>query len=156
MQRLNAETLLSTLVKSTRERRGESQAALAARLREYGMEVHGTGIARLEGGERAIRVDEMFALIRALELDVGQVVASLELLDETPAPRPRTIGDRIQTAKQVSDAAHEMVAALFDELLSDSVVIESVPEPEYEPSDEELQRLHESIPDSGAPDNDDE
>lgn len=68
-----AEQQFGAQVKDARDARGWSQEALARHLKEtLGIELHQTGIARLERGERAIRLNEASALAKLLGLDLQQ------------------------------------------------------------------------------------
>lgn len=118
MHRANAESLLSTLVKRNREAHGWSQAALAERLRTHGMDIHGTGIARLENGDRAIRLDEALTLMRVLGLDAAELLPALESFDSR-VREPASLQDRLRAAKEISDAAHEMVSTVLADVLAD-------------------------------------
>ncbi|MET7705454.1 helix-turn-helix transcriptional regulator [Micromonospora sp. NPDC005413] len=68
-----AEQRFGGQVREARELRGWSQEALARHLRESaGLELHQTAIARLERGERAIRLNEVAALAQVLGLRLDQ------------------------------------------------------------------------------------
>lgn len=59
-------------VKNAREMRGWSQEALARHLKETaGLDLHQSAVARLEGGKRAIRLNEASALAKLLGLDLA-------------------------------------------------------------------------------------
>ncbi|WP_430497870.1 helix-turn-helix domain-containing protein [Micromonospora trifolii] len=69
----SAEQRFGAQVRRAREERGWSQEALARKLRDTaGIELHQTAIARLERGERAIRLNEVTALARILDLDLTE------------------------------------------------------------------------------------
>jgi transcriptional regulator with XRE-family HTH domain len=77
----DTEGLLARFVQYERKRRGWSQRDLAKRLHEAGhMDIHATGITRLERGERAIRVNELKALCEVFDRTVADVFASLETM----------------------------------------------------------------------------
>lgn len=84
------EQVIARIVKTERERRGLTQQELAARLTTTGMPIHQTGLGRLEAGQRAIRVDELYAIATALD------VSPLSLL---PAGMPQ-VADPIVIARQ--------------------------------------------------------
>ncbi|WP_174527616.1 helix-turn-helix domain-containing protein [Micromonospora maritima] len=81
--RLTPEQTFGGQVREAREARGWSQEALARRLREeIGLELHQTAIARLERGDRTIRFNEVTALARVLNLELGSYFAAPQLTDE--------------------------------------------------------------------------
>ena len=73
-----------------REQHGWSQGELARRLRDAGWSAlgHQTTVNRLESGQRAPRLDEALAIARALEADLGTLLAppeAIAVLDATSA-----------------------------------------------------------------------
>ena len=80
---LSAERVFGGEVRAARETRGWSQEELAVRLRkDAGIDLHQTAIARLEGGSRAIRLNEAAALAHMLNLDLRQFGGIRQLTDE--------------------------------------------------------------------------
>jgi transcriptional regulator with XRE-family HTH domain len=114
------ERLLARYVQSERKRRGWSQRDLAERLGEVGMDIHATGITRLERGERAIRFDEFVALCRAFDKTVVEVFSALAMTAEVGG---RVVEGRATgTFEFAAAAAGEGAGTAFDAtVLTDSV-----------------------------------
>lgn len=77
-------------VRREREKRGWSQAELARRLREFGLEqFHPTTVSRIENGDRPVRLSEAAQFANIFETTVGKLVANyieeVELLVESLA-----------------------------------------------------------------------
>jgi transcriptional regulator with XRE-family HTH domain len=150
------ERLLARYVQSERKRRGWSQRDLAERLGKVGMDIHATGITRLERGERAIRFNEFVALCQAFERTVEEVFAALATVTEVGGrvveaqarlevsfhadavgltdsatvelvEGPRTIEEVAERVRLIVGTAHEMI----DEVLAPDTVraVASVPTP---------------------------
>lgn len=60
-----------------RRERGWSQSELASRLSELGMQVHATGVTRLESGARGISLNEACLLAVVFDLTPEDLIASL-------------------------------------------------------------------------------
>jgi transcriptional regulator with XRE-family HTH domain len=141
------ERLLARYVQGERKRRGWSQRDLAKRLGEVGMDIHATGITRLERGERAIRFDEFVALCQAFERTVEEVFAALATVAE--------VGGRVVEAQarlEVSASFHADAVGL-----TDSATVELVEGPRTIEEVAETVRLivgtaHEMIDEALAPD----
>lgn len=72
-QQHSAEETFGNQVRQAREARGWTQDRLRRTLREVaGIDLSSTAMARLEGGKRPIRLNEVTALARVLELDLAQ------------------------------------------------------------------------------------
>ncbi|WP_158289833.1 helix-turn-helix domain-containing protein [Micromonospora sp. S4605] len=72
-QQQSAEEAFGAQVRQAREARGWTQDRLRRTLREVaGVDLSSTAMARLEGGKRPIRLNEVTALARVLELDLTQ------------------------------------------------------------------------------------
>ncbi len=62
------ERIIGRKVKLLREERGWSQSELATRLRELGLDLHQTTVAKMEAGRRPLRVSEAVAIAQAMKL----------------------------------------------------------------------------------------
>lgn len=83
------EARIAQALRRARESLGASQADVAAELAAWGIEMHQTTLAKLEGGKRPIRLAELFALATlygltpgAVMLDAGSVVDAGDDIDE--------------------------------------------------------------------------
>ena len=65
-----AEALFARQVRGAREKAGMSQTALAKALSEHGVKAHMTTVAKIEAGDRSIRLNEAVALSRILGIDL--------------------------------------------------------------------------------------
>lgn len=64
-------------VRTARESRNWSQEKLAKELRDkYGLVLHQTALARLENGQRAIRLSEAMILASVLDIDIKQATTA--------------------------------------------------------------------------------
>ena len=115
MQTTNAEAFLSTLVRTWREGRGWSQQMLADQLRQQGMDIHPTGLTRLEQGQRAIRLNEALALARVFGLDAQMLLGALGQVDAAGA-RPVDLPGRLDAALQSADYAHGQITSVLRDL----------------------------------------
>jgi transcriptional regulator with XRE-family HTH domain len=80
---ISAEQHFGAQVREARETRGWSQEVLSRHLKQAtGMELHQTGLARLELGKRPIRLDEAVALCEVLGLDLSQYGGAAQLSEE--------------------------------------------------------------------------
>jgi transcriptional regulator with XRE-family HTH domain len=98
-------------VQSERKRRGWSQRDLAERLGEVGMDIHATGITRLERGERAIRFDEFVALCQAFDKSAVEVFTALATTAE--------VGGKLVEGRAIG--AFEFTGTAASVVLTDSV-----------------------------------
>jgi transcriptional regulator with XRE-family HTH domain len=139
VRNVQPERLLARYVQGERKRRGWSQRDLAKRLGEVGMDIHATGITRLERGERAIRFDEFFALCQAFDKTAVEVFEALTTIsgvaavsatitavatvtaeaEVTPAGQagstgdPRTVEEVAEKVRLIVSTAHDMVEAVL-------------------------------------------
>ena len=67
--------LFSAAMKRERRGRGWSQADLAQLLRARGLSAHPTTVAKIEAGERAIRLDEAAVIASVLEMTIDDLLA---------------------------------------------------------------------------------
>lgn len=88
---LAPEDILGRRVRQERERRGWSQAELAERLKDHGVELHFTAIAKIEQRDserpRAIRFNEAMALAEVFEMSVDRLLASPQTVLQTARQR---------------------------------------------------------------------
>lgn len=71
---MNLEVAVGARVRMLRELRGWSQAQLADRLRSMGFDMHQTTVAKLEGANRPIRVNELAALAVIFDSTVHELL----------------------------------------------------------------------------------
>lgn len=102
---LTFEEHFGSQVRAARETRGWSQEALALRLKDEGLDIHQSGIARLEQGQRAIRLNEAAALSQILGLDLTREAARAEELGSTELSGDEV--ERLRTDLTEITAAHE-------------------------------------------------
>ncbi len=93
-------------LKAARERAGLSQEAVAQRMREAGFpRFRQQTIARIETGERAVRVGEGLVLARACRSDIGELARPPEAMREATALRGATARLR-KLRDETAAAAH--------------------------------------------------
>ena len=64
------QTFFARRLRARREQLGWSQAELAKALSGSGLTLHGSAIAKIEAGDRAVRIDEAVAIASALDVDL--------------------------------------------------------------------------------------
>lgn len=95
----DAEQVIARTVRSERERHGLTQQELATRLTAAGMPIHQTGLGRLEAGQRAIRIDELYTIAAALDISP---LALLPSLSDAAGGDPVTVARLHLIAAQVA------------------------------------------------------
>lgn len=84
------EWALARHMRAVREAGGLAQTTLAARLNDHGIRVDGTAITRMEGGSRAIRLNEAVAIAAALDMTLpGLLHPEPSRLDEISIEVPK-------------------------------------------------------------------
>jgi len=73
-----ASEALSANVREVRDARKLSQAELAARMTDLGRSTQATAIAKLEGGDRRVDVDELVILSAALNVSLARLLAGAD------------------------------------------------------------------------------
>lgn len=107
-------------VRAARLDRGLTQRDLAVRLTDAGWKIDASALARIESGERALRIEQVEVLARALELTLTELIvdtepASLEkdaqaliaAIDELLDARQKYETARERLERHVSTAADE-------------------------------------------------
>lgn len=120
----DAEALLAQYVQAERTRRGWSQQQLADRLRPFGMDVHATGITRLERGERSIRLNDFIAICQAFEETWADVFAYMSTTYEFGSAMraqlkrqeeaPPTLEETAEVVQTIVGTAHQMISQALE------------------------------------------
>lgn len=115
------EARFSKRVKQERERRKWSQADLATRLKFKGLKgIYPTTIAKIESGERAVRVDEAAALADLFEVSLDALLGLKHNSHEDELGYLlRVLRDTARLATQQVGATIESIRAQLDELPGD-------------------------------------
>lgn len=95
-------------MRKERELRGWSQAVLARKLTEEGVRAHPSTVAKIERGERAIRLDEVSAAARVFRLTVDAMIGQ---------PQDGGLSDAVEKLPYVSANAAEALRGIADDLL---------------------------------------
>lgn len=72
------EEVLGEYLHLERRRLGLTQTELAHQLTGLGMKIHGTGITRLEQGNRGVSLNEFFIIAQWLEIDQDRLLKHLD------------------------------------------------------------------------------
>lgn len=105
------EANLAARIAQVRQERGLSLAQLAE-LMDMHPPIPTTAIYRIEKGQRSIRVDELIAFGRALDLDLIDLLTPIELLGRQDAER---VAERVRAAMaNLFTAARELASALAE------------------------------------------
>ena len=114
-----AEDYFSKRVKTERERRDWSQAEMAKMLRDQGIQpMHWTTIAKIEKGERSVRIDEAAGIADLFGISVDT------LLGRRAKPKSdlvHTLTNVVDTGYRASMQIHEMRSAIADRVTDLSV-----------------------------------
>ena len=105
-------------IKQEREQRGWSQAALAEKLKGNGLKgFYATTVAKVESGERAVRIDEAAALADLFDVSVDA------LMGRNPGGQTselsfqlRTLRDTARQSCQAVSSSSEVIRELLDDL----------------------------------------
>jgi len=105
-------------IKQEREQRGWSQAALAEKLKRNGLKgFYATTVAKVESGERAVRIDEAAALADLFDVSVDA------LMGRKPGGQTselsfqlRTMRDTARQSCQAAFSGSEVIRELLDDL----------------------------------------
>jgi transcriptional regulator with XRE-family HTH domain len=109
-------------LKAARDRAGLSQEAVAARMREAGFpRFRQQTIARIETGERAVRVGEGLVLARACRSDIGELARPPDAMRDATVlrgatARLRQVRGEVAAAVRSEAEAQERLAALVASL----------------------------------------
>jgi transcriptional regulator with XRE-family HTH domain len=110
------ETYFRNRLKNERERRGWSQTDMANRLSDKGIHVHMTTIAKIEAGQRAVRIDEATAIADLFEMSLDALLGRGAGLEDDLAYSLRTLREVARRARgripsmaaEIADARHEL------------------------------------------------
>lgn len=95
------------MVRVVREAREWSQEALSRRLKEdTGAVIDQSGIARIEAGKRAVRLNEVVALTQVLRLDISQSVFTSEI-DTSERAVSRAKSELAMLGREMAEATEE-------------------------------------------------
>jgi transcriptional regulator with XRE-family HTH domain len=83
-------------LKAERESREWSQAHVAERLSTAGVHVHATTIAKMEAGDRAVRIDEATAIADIFEMSLDSLLGRTARVENDPTYPLRVLRDRAQ------------------------------------------------------------
>lgn len=132
----NLEATIGANVRTLRANRGWSQAKLASELQNFGVNLTQPTIAKLEGAERPIRVNELQALAFALGVSVeglikgsGEAQGAMQRVDQINAELARTTGQMEVLITQSTHLQHEemMLRKRIHELEAERMeIIESI------------------------------
>ncbi len=98
-------------VRAMRQARGWSQAELAVRLGEYGFRMHQTTVAKLEAGERPIRINEAAALCTLFGVQLIDVLSG----GRQPEGDVATLQQRVDAAQD----SYDQLRALHTDVVRD-------------------------------------
>jgi transcriptional regulator with XRE-family HTH domain len=111
------EDAFGAAVRRSRERKGWSQEALAARLADAGINVGGqSGVARIEKGQRPTRLNEAVAIAQFLEINLTRVYASRgmgpTLEDYGTVDTPSLLEGKRQLETHINRTSHDVAVAM--------------------------------------------
>lgn len=119
------EELLALWVQGARHERGWTQQDLADRLTAAGTSMHSTAVTRLEQGKRAIRFDEVVALLEVFGETMGDLMGHFQAWEEMSrglayeldrsAERPRTIREVAETVEVLVGTAHDLIRRALEQ-----------------------------------------
>jgi transcriptional regulator with XRE-family HTH domain len=109
---LDVESRFVELFKQRRLARDMSQAHAAAAIRELGVSMDPTGITRLEGGERRLRLNEALALSLAVGSDLVSMIAAAM----SPDFRRQILLDEEERLKIDSGVIDEALSEVYAQL----------------------------------------
>lgn len=122
------ERRLGAKVRELRRERGWSQEDLARRLDAFGYQMHQTTVAKLEAGERPIRVNELAALAVILEVTAAELIADLSLVPPDVARLEKTLRNLEKTYADLHSEVLSVVAEMAAAEARAAVLREKVPE----------------------------
>jgi transcriptional regulator with XRE-family HTH domain len=133
-------------MRAERERRGWSQADMAKMLSRKGIQsMYPTTVAKIEAGERAVRIDEANAIADLFEVSLDSLLGAHQLSETAVVLRDR-FGDlsafdfdgRDELATRTAAAGDALMGAMS--ALMNLSAFELPPDAEIRPSDELTQR----------------
>src|SRR5438128_1525083 len=86
-----AETLLAGRLRALREAAEMTQGQLAERMTQLGFSMHQTAVAKIEGGQRPVRLNEVAAFAAALRVPVTDLLTDTEGTPESEALWPELL-----------------------------------------------------------------
>lgn len=100
-------------LRAERERLGWSQAEMAKALSANGFPLHASAIAKIEAGDRAVRIDEAVAIADALDVELEDMLPSAPN-EQSRLRRARRMADRAMYETRGGAAS---MAAAYEEII---------------------------------------
>ncbi|MFF0770920.1 helix-turn-helix domain-containing protein [Nonomuraea wenchangensis] len=102
------EGMFAANMRAVRQQRGWSQHELGTRLVEAGMSLHQSTIARIESGQRPVRLNEAVAMARALGVGLADLLAPMS---DSPESRKTALRKEIEDLAAERRAIHDHLGA---------------------------------------------
>lgn len=103
-----------THIREERERRGWSQQQMAAELVAYGISWHQTTVAKVEAGERPLRLSEAWAIAHRLGVSLTELASGKRDVDARDAAVAAAFDEVSVIHRFVEDRFMKLTGELFD------------------------------------------
>jgi transcriptional regulator with XRE-family HTH domain len=110
------ETYFRNRLKNERERRGWSLADMANRLSDKGINFHMTTVAKIEAGQRAVRIDEAAAIADLFEVSLDALLGRGAGLEDDLAYSLRSMKETVRRVRAQVQPMLTEIADARDEL----------------------------------------